>query len=100
MRTTLPANPETCPRCFVGRIERVKAVLTRVVNNQVLSVPDFPAWECDVCHAFMYDPRALLELQQVLTAKPSHPVRKTLRTAKSASPEAKLKKPAKLNRLP
>jgi len=67
MRNSLPANPETCPRCYVGRIQSVKVVLSRVVNGQMLSVPDFPAWECDICHVFMYDPKALFELQQVLS---------------------------------
>jgi hypothetical protein len=91
MRTSLPADPETCPRCYVGRIQNVKVVLSRVVNGQMLSVPDFPAWECDVCHAFMYDPKALVELQQVLTDQPVHRKPMLHRTTKSPSVKKTLK---------
>jgi hypothetical protein len=91
MRTSLPADPETCPRCYVGRIQNVKVVLSRVVNGQMLSVPDFPAWECDVCHAFMYDPKALVELQQVLTDQPVHRKPMLRRTTKSPSVKKTLK---------
>lgn len=66
----LPDNPEACPRCSIGRIRSVKTVFSREVAGHLLSVPNFPAWECDVCHAFMFDPKALLELHQVLNYEP------------------------------
>jgi hypothetical protein len=91
MRNSLPADPETCPRCFVGRIQSVKVVLSRVVNSQMLSVPDFPAWECDVCHAFMYDPKALVELHQVLTDQPGSRKPTIRRSTKSSSVKKTLK---------
>jgi YgiT-type zinc finger domain-containing protein len=91
MRTSLPVNPETCPRCFVGRIQSVKVVLSRVVNGQMLSVPDFPAWECDVCHAFMYDPKALVELHQVLTDQSGYRKPTLRHSAKSTSVKKTLK---------
>ncbi|MGB4595671.1 MAG: YgiT-type zinc finger protein [Anaerolineaceae bacterium] len=91
MRNALPLDPETCPRCFVGRIQSVKVVLSRAVNGQMLSVPDFPAWECDVCHAFMYDPKALLELHQVLTDQSSYRQPKLRRTSKTSTVKKSLK---------
>ena len=91
MRKALPVNPETCPRCFVGRIQNVKVVLSKVVNGQMLSVPDFPAWKCDVCHAFMYDPQALVELHQVLTDESNHHQPKRRPTTKSATLKKSLK---------
>jgi len=96
MRNSLPADPETCPRCFVGRIQSVKVVLSRVVNGQMLSVPDFPAWECDVCHAFMYDPKALVELHQVLTDQ-SGSRKPTIRRSTKSSSVKKTLKPTTLS---
>ena len=34
--------------------------------NLPLTVPDFPAWRCDICHYHEYDPEALLQLSQAL----------------------------------
>ncbi|MGI6250683.1 MAG: YgiT-type zinc finger protein [Anaerolineaceae bacterium] len=67
MRSPLPPNPETCPRCYVGRIKQQPVTLTTIVSGELLSVPNFPAWVCDVCHAFMYDPKALADLNAFLS---------------------------------
>ncbi|MGV8049144.1 MAG: YgiT-type zinc finger protein [Anaerolineaceae bacterium] len=79
MINNLPANPETCPRCMVGRIKQKEVTLSAIVDGKLLSVPNFPAWVCDVCHAFMYDPAAITELHTFLSsaqsAKPSRRVR-------------------------
>ncbi|MFZ3071030.1 MAG: YgiT-type zinc finger protein [Anaerolineaceae bacterium] len=77
----LPANPETCPRCMVGRIKQKPVTFSAIVDGHLLSVPNFPAWVCDVCHAFMYDPIAMNQLHASLAAKqtpkPSRRVRAT-----------------------
>jgi len=71
MKKNLPVNPETCPRCYVGRIKQKRITLSTVVSGHLLAVPNFPAWQCDVCHAFMYDPKALSELNGMLKASGS-----------------------------
>jgi YgiT-type zinc finger domain-containing protein len=68
MKKSLPVNPETCPRCYVGRIKQKRITLSTVVSGHLLAVPNFPAWQCDVCHAFMYDPKAVSELNGMLKA--------------------------------
>lgn len=86
MKKNLPANPETCPRCYVGRIKQKRITLSTIVSGHLLAVPNFPAWQCDVCHAFMYDPKALSELNGMLNASGSasgqHGARKTSQTKK------------------
>lgn len=70
MKNELPLNPETCPRCMVGRIKQRPVTLSEVIDGYLLSIPNFPAWMCDICHAFMYDPVAMDELHTFLTSKP------------------------------
>ena len=87
MKKNLPANPETCPRCYVGRIKQKHITLSTVVSGHLLAVPNFPAWQCDVCHAFMYDPKAVSELNGMLKASGStqshHTVHKAPQAKKS-----------------
>lgn len=62
-------NPEICPNCYVGRISRNTRSLVLMHGNKPLTLPAFPAWACDVCNAFVYDPVALAHLQALLTSK-------------------------------
>ncbi|MEA4812485.1 MAG: YgiT-type zinc finger protein [Anaerolineaceae bacterium] len=93
MKKILPANPETCPRCYVGRIKQKRITLSAAVSSHLLTVPNFPAWQCDVCHAFMYDPKALRELNGMLAAPGSKLRRRP--APKSAQAKKNLTKTAK-----
>jgi YgiT-type zinc finger domain-containing protein len=93
MKKNLPVNPETCPRCYVGRIKQKRITLSTVVSGHLLTVPNFPAWQCDVCHAFMYDPKALSELNGMLKASGSPQARRVAR--KSPQPKNNLEKSLK-----
>jgi len=64
----LPKNPETCPNCYLGRISRQTRSMVVMHNGKPLTFTAFPAWACDVCHAFVYDPQALIELRLLLGA--------------------------------
>jgi len=69
METPLPVNAETCPNCQVGRIQRVYIPYSAIIEGRLLIVPSFPVWMCDVCHAFMYDPAAMIQLQASLAGR-------------------------------
>ena len=81
MKKNLPVNPETCPRCYVGRIKQKQITLSTMVSGHLLAVPNFPAWQCDVCHAFMYDPKAVSELNGMLKASGSARSHRTVNKA-------------------
>ena len=66
MKSSLPDNPETCPRCYVGRIQQKGTLLSTIVNGELLSIPNFPTWVCDMCHISMYDPAAIAQLRALL----------------------------------
>jgi len=69
MKTSIPSHPEICPRCMVGRIQRKRIPYASVIEGQLLTIPRFPAWVCDVCHAYMYDPAAMSRLEASLSAR-------------------------------
>jgi YgiT-type zinc finger domain-containing protein len=65
----------TCPECQAGimRLEHI-TYLTWLVG-ELITVPDFPAWICDVCGRREYDTRAISRLNILLNAGTTRPVR-------------------------
>jgi YgiT-type zinc finger domain-containing protein len=41
--------------------------------DELITVPDFPAWVCDVCHKCEYDGRAISQLNLLLTPNAGRP---------------------------
>lgn len=93
MESNYSKNPEVCPNCYIGRIARQTKSLVTMLDGEPVTFPDFPAWVCDVCHAFVYDPEALAHVQSILTSKnrltPGFPERKP------SVKRHKLRKPSK-----
>ena len=69
MKEEMPfAKFQTCPRCYVGRIKSANKMLVMDLGTEFIQVPEFPAWECDVCHTFVYDKTALDQLMVMLSS--------------------------------
>lgn len=62
-------NPEltTCPECHVGRLKRRYVAYLTWIGRGYVTVPDFPAWVCDVCGFREYDTRAMRRLNLLLS---------------------------------
>jgi len=86
-------NPEICPNCYVGRISRNTRSLVIMHGNKPVTLPSFPAWACDVCNAFVYDPLALAQLQTLLSS--SKRETSTLPETKPRLKRRKISKPGK-----
>ena len=52
-------NEIACPRCQIGYLHAEKATYTYVHNGMLLSVPNMPAWKCDICQYQEFDYDAL-----------------------------------------
>ncbi len=77
-----------CPRCQAGILHlRYVTYYTRL-DDELLVVPNFPAWQCDVCGYLEYDAAALNHLHVLLSAPLQHEHR-AARKGKSKSPRAK-----------
>ncbi len=44
-----------CPRCQIGNLLPVQATYASVHKGMLLSVPNVPAWKCDICHYQEFD---------------------------------------------
>lgn len=73
-----------CPECRIGALNPRQAFFCSWVGGQFLTVPDFPAWICDVCGRREYDQSALQELQALLDLKPAP---RRVKTKSRTSPE-------------
>lgn len=77
-----------CPLCRIGTFRRKQVSYFKFRGGQLVSVPDFPAWVCDVCQHREYDPTALAELNFLLARKESrrtHPPKQASGLEQSAS---------------
>jgi YgiT-type zinc finger domain-containing protein len=57
---------ESCPECQVGTLRPGAVPYYAILEGTVVTVPNFPAWVCDVCRHCEYDEDALEDLRAVL----------------------------------
>ena len=56
----------TCRRCAAG-VMRVRYITHFTwMNEELITVPNFPAWICDICGRRKFDPRAVAWLNMLL----------------------------------
>lgn len=69
-----------CPECQAGKMHRTVVTYLTYIGEELISVPDFPAWVCDICGRREYDQTALNQLSLILspTAGTPNPSRRTM----------------------
>jgi YgiT-type zinc finger domain-containing protein len=77
-----------CRECQVGALQPRPVSYFTVQDGQLISVPDFPAWVCDVCGTTEYDSSALAELHAMLDAN-----RQSLRPRRRIRPKGDVEPP-------
>ncbi|MGH2523971.1 MAG: YgiT-type zinc finger protein [Anaerolineales bacterium] len=55
-----------CPHCQMGTLRPRKVVFAHWFEGQFITLPNFPAWVCDICGARDYDAGALEQLEMSL----------------------------------
>lgn len=60
-------TPLPCTECQAGQMHRKYVTYYTYLGEELISVPDFPAWVCDVCGRREYDPNALNRLSLILS---------------------------------
>jgi YgiT-type zinc finger domain-containing protein len=70
----------TCSVCQAGHMQPVRITYFTWLVDELITVPNFPAWVCDVCGRREYDQHAVNEISLLLAphagkanAKTSHP---------------------------
>jgi YgiT-type zinc finger domain-containing protein len=90
----LPGNDESTPKeqmrpcseCQAGQMHLRSVTYLTYIGDELISVPDFPAWVCDVCGRCDYDEGALNQLSLILSPNAGRtPVRRRSLQRKSVS---------------
>jgi YgiT-type zinc finger domain-containing protein len=84
---TEPLSPTTqpCNGCQAGQMHLQYLTYYTWMADELITVPNFPAWICDVCGKREYDPRALNQLNLLLSPSAGHPT--------SRRPSKRLRRP-------
>ena len=87
-----PLSMIPCSECRIGQMRRTHVTYFTWAGSEMITVPDFPAWVCDICGKREYDLEALSRLSLVLfppqksqTTTPT--VRRTERNLPPTSPK-------------
>jgi YgiT-type zinc finger domain-containing protein len=68
-----------CPECQTGILRMEYLTYFTWLNQELVTVPNFPAWVCDICGRREYDTRAVNWLNTLLspeTGQRRHPPRR------------------------
>ncbi len=76
-----------CNECQAGQMHRRFLTYFTWLGDELITVPDFPAWVCDVCGRREYDMQALSQLTLLLNPNAGRSPRRVRQPARP--PEAK-----------
>ncbi len=66
-REPLPDYGPPCPECHTGVYRLEYLTYFTWLNEELITVPNFPSWVCDVCGRREYDARAVSWLNTLLS---------------------------------
>ncbi|MEN6482995.1 MAG: YgiT-type zinc finger protein [Anaerolineaceae bacterium] len=78
-----------CRECQAGIMRRSKSTYYTWLGNEMITVPDFPTWVCDVCHRREYDSMALNQLSLILSPTAGKSPHKNRRIAKKTQSKSR-----------
>ena len=76
--------PLPCSECSAGVMRPRMITYFTWLGDELITVPRFPAWICDVCGRCEYDPKALSQLTMLLDPNAGKPNRR-----RKAAPRAR-----------
>jgi YgiT-type zinc finger domain-containing protein len=65
-----------CNNCQAGQMHLRYLVYFTWLADELITVPNFPAWVCDMCGAREYDSRAVNQLNLLLNPNAGKPTRR------------------------
>jgi YgiT-type zinc finger domain-containing protein len=77
-----PLSMIPCSDCNIGQMRKTSVTYFHFMGGRMITVPDFPAWVCDMCGKCEYDMQALDNLSLLLNPQDSEqPARHQARSA-------------------
>ena len=68
--------PIPCNECPAGLMHTRSITYFTWLGEELITVPNFPAWVCDVCGNRIYDERSLALLSMLLSPEAGKPTRR------------------------
>ena len=65
----------TCVECQAGVMKMEPKTYFTWLAGELITVPDFPSWVCDVCGRSEHDVQAIIRLNILLNPSAGHPPR-------------------------
>lgn len=78
-----------CVECQAGQMHRHLVVYYTWIGDDLITVPDFPAWVCDFCGRREYDMSALSQLSLILSPNAGSATNRARRRQPHPRPKAK-----------
>lgn len=76
-----------CMHCQAGHKRLRLVTFITWLGEEMITVPDFPAWVCDMCRHRNYDPHALAQLSLVLNLDAGQPIKRQYTPPPSMPPQ-------------
>ena len=86
-------DSQPCQKCQGGRKHLQTVTLMTLLGDDLITVPDFPAWICDLCGHRLYDSQALAQLSLLLNPDAGTPIHPGVQNL-STKPAANINPPA------
>ena len=96
MRNSVQKSKVFCPSCQVGNYHLKLVTYFAWHGNELITVPDFPGWVCDVCNRIEYDEKAIFQLASLLSSSTdARVVAYARKKPKSVNSRARTRRPHK-----
>jgi YgiT-type zinc finger domain-containing protein len=83
-----------CRECQAGHMHRDYVAYFTWLGDELISVPDFPAWVCDICGRCEYDENALTRLTLLLSPNAGKTISPVRLHAKKSALKVKPQRPS------
>jgi YgiT-type zinc finger domain-containing protein len=92
-----------CPRCQIGNLQPAQATYASVHKGMFLSVPNVPAWQCDICQFQEFDYDVITWVEALMghagmPADASRPAAKVPTVDADATADTGKKQPHRVNK--
>jgi YgiT-type zinc finger domain-containing protein len=89
----LPPESFPCNQCHAGILQPRYVTYFTWLGNELITVPYFPAWVCDVCGRREYDEQAIQWLNMLLDPNAGKPTTANRRTQPPTRPHSSAPRP-------
>ena len=83
-----------CKECPAGNMHLRHITYFTWLGEELITVPNFPAWICDMCGKREYDERAISWLTMLLDPNAGKPTRRVKRTPRPHTPKSNISHPS------